>query len=145
MTREEFSNLTGEELAGLIYEYDIYEIRDNLLDEESLVDRIWDNISGWGDGWMDLRDYLNNVSDYSRTGYFWDDDYEIVSIDTDQELRDCIYEDIFNYFEGNDLFEEEEENDEPEFDEEDGVGYYRDEDGNKYTVEIESVSVLFIE
>lgn len=146
MTREEFDNLGGEELVGLIHEYDIYYIWDHLLEYDSVNDRVWDSISNWDDGWAELRDYLNSISDYSRTGYFWMDEYgEIDSLDTDQELRDCIYEDILDYFESNDLFEKEEENDEPECTVEDGVTYYRDDDGNRYTVELENVSVLLFE
>lgn len=146
MTREEFENLDGDGLVGLICEYDIYDIWDHLMDYDSINDRVWDNVSNWGDGWAELRDYLNSIPDYSRTGYFWMDDWgDIESLDTDEELRACIYEDILDYFESNDLFEEEEENDEPECTVEDGVTYYRDDDGNRYTVELENVSVLLFE
>ena len=148
MTREEFSNLDGQELANLIGEYDIYDIYDHLMYEESLSDHIWSYISNWDDSWESLRDFLDNTPDYSQTGYFWMNDYgEISSIDTDRELRDLIYDDILSYFEDYDLFEDEEEGDEEpsESQDEDGNVYYMDEDGNKYTVEIESVSALFFE
>lgn len=146
MTRAEFSNLDGQELASLIGEYEIYDIYDHLMYEESLSDHIWDYISNWDDSWESLRDFLDNTPDYSQTGYFWMNDYgEISSIDTDRELRDLIYDDILSYFEDYLLFEDEEEEDEEpsESQDEDGNVYYRDEDGNKYTVEIESVSALF--
>ena len=70
MTREEFDNLGGEELVRLIGEYDIFYIWDHLMDYDSVNDRVWDNISNWGDGWRELRDYLDSIPDYSRTGFF---------------------------------------------------------------------------
>lgn len=148
MTRVEFSNLDGQELANLIGEYDIYDIYDHLMYDDSLSDYVWNYISNWDDSWESLRDFLGSVPDYSQTGYFWINDYgEISSIDTDRELRDLIYDDILSYFEDYDLFEDEEEEDEEssESKDEDGNVYYTDEDGNKYTVEIESVSALFFE
>ena len=148
MTRAELSNLDGQELASLIGEYDIYDIYDHLMYDDSLSDYVWNYISNWDDSWESLRDFLDNTPDYSQTGYFWMNDYgEISSIDTDRELRDLIYDDILSYFEDYDLFEDEEEEDEEpsESQDEDGNVYYRDEDGNKYTVEIENVSALFFE
>ena len=148
MTRVELSNLDGQELASLIGEYDIYDIYDHLMGEDSLSEHVWSDISNWDDSWESLRDFLDSVPDYSHTGYFWMNDYgEISSIDTDRELRDLIYDDFRSYFEDYDLCEDEEEEDEEpsESQDEDGNVYYTDEDGNKYTVEIESVSALFFE
>lgn len=148
MTRTEFENLGGQDLANLVSEYGIYQIWDNLIYVENLSNRVWDIIGNWDDSWEALGDYLNDTPDWSVTGYFWENGYgEISAIDTDEELKGLIYDSVFNYFDGNDLFEDEEVEDEEssESQDEDGNVYYRDEDGNKYTVEIESVSALFFE
>ena len=148
MTRTEFENLDGQELASLVSEYDIYHIWENLIYAENLSDRVWDIIGNWDNGWETLGDFLNDTPDWSATGYFWENDYgEISSIDTDEQLKGLIYDDVLDYFDGNDLFEDEEvEDEEPsESQDDDGNVYYRDEDGNKYTVEIENVSILFFE
>ena len=112
MTREEFRNLSGKDLIDLAFEYDLEDLTGSLIEEGEYAEYIWEEIHEWYregyGGWEDLRDFLNGVPEYSRTGYMWkDDNGNYIALNSDDDIKGFLYEDIYDFFESEGLFDEE--------------------------------------
>lgn len=112
MTREEFRNLSGKDLIDLAFEYDLEDLTGSLIEEGEYAEYIWEEIREWYregyGGWEDLRDFLSGIPEYSRTGYMWkDDNGNYIALNSDDDIKGFLYEDIYDFFESEELFDEE--------------------------------------
>lgn len=112
MTREEFRNLSGKNLIDLAFEYDLEDLTGSLIKEDEYDGYIYEEILEWQrfayGGWKDLRNFLNEIPECSSTGYIWKDDRgNYIALNSDNDIKNFLHEDIYDFFESEELFDEE--------------------------------------
>lgn len=112
MTREEFRNLSGKDLIDLAFEYDLEDLTGSLIEEGEYDGYIYEEILEWQrfayGSWKDLRNFLNEIPERSSTGYMWkDDNGNYIALNSDDDIKGFLYEDIYDFFESEELFDEE--------------------------------------